>query len=371
MSPSQSLYPTYSSVEYDRSPLEPPSAEERSCSLPERGSRRVQDDEAESMNGSDVESDAGSYRAHTDDEDDCDDKEGEDNNRMEAGELDVVAPIVSVTTPSDDCWEDWLDRRKSCKPTPCRPEPCTPSSTPAASSTPARTASPTSFARHIEILSFQCPSPTAFNFSELAIVPDDQLMLDAHRPDEEEAASSDTPSLASHTSTTTGSVSELAIETSPTAVNAPTLLEPISSASSSGDECNLHDSRTMLDIASLGQSPVDERMATWLPHSRGRRSYETVTDASDAYTEAELLSPLETPSPACDYDDKDTALPPTFFAPKLKRKKRASSGSRSPNARSGSEDSDSRRSCWASGLLSGCSSGFSSTAEDEGCLGGF
>lgn len=40
-----SLYPTWSRSEYDRSPLEPPSEEEKACKMPERGSRCLSDPE--------------------------------------------------------------------------------------------------------------------------------------------------------------------------------------------------------------------------------------------------------------------------------------------------------------------------------------
>lgn len=46
-SSAKSLYPTWSPAEYDRSPLEPPSEEEKACKMPERGSRCLSDVEDE------------------------------------------------------------------------------------------------------------------------------------------------------------------------------------------------------------------------------------------------------------------------------------------------------------------------------------
>jgi len=145
-----SVHLTYSPSEYDRTPLDPPTAEERACSLPDRGSRVFADVVVDGV----VTPSHDDENAH-DDEDDDDDgakSDTEDVHRSstsprrafswsscdastswEAGTVedtlggvgggsdDAARPVVVDTGATDeeeqeqDEWEAWLDQRKSAK----------------------------------------------------------------------------------------------------------------------------------------------------------------------------------------------------------------------------------------------------------------
>ncbi len=175
----QSIHFTYSPSEYDRTPLDPPTAEERACSLPDRGARVCADayDRLASWGGSvDVDGRASAgpskishvkarskaeskarrskgqgkaagkaalareiiaceneWSLHDDAVDDavdadslaiaCSPPADQYDEDDEDGELTESAVTPMAEKDEDDCWEAWLDQRKAktCATFPCKP----------------------------------------------------------------------------------------------------------------------------------------------------------------------------------------------------------------------------------------------------------
>jgi hypothetical protein len=123
----QALYPTYSATAYDRTPLEPPSEEERSCRMPDRFSRDLTDEDEFSLDAQDQATER-SLQIHDQpfvtlpEENSADHSEwGATAVSVDAAAAldwscsndftsDVAAQHANMT---DDNWEDWLDSRKS------------------------------------------------------------------------------------------------------------------------------------------------------------------------------------------------------------------------------------------------------------------
>ncbi|KAJ9120133.1 hypothetical protein QFC22_003031 [Naganishia vaughanmartiniae] len=128
------LYPTYSATDYDRTPLEPPSEEERNCRMPERGSRFVVEDDTSCSNVQAGESlsaifDRGVSQVNLEQVDDQQVAWNSDADEYcWTGRYDETAAALTWSCSNalsgvsgdsrepcdmDDNWEEWLDRRKT------------------------------------------------------------------------------------------------------------------------------------------------------------------------------------------------------------------------------------------------------------------
>ncbi|KAJ9091038.1 hypothetical protein QFC19_009275 [Naganishia cerealis] len=339
------LYPTYSATDYDRTPLEPPSEEERSCRMPERGSRCVLEEVTPGFAQEDAEVSEIFDRGSSLIEAQEDDRHAGWNDNCEYGlpggrdetaaalawscSSDLTEIYGGVHNPSeaDDNWEEWLDRRKtSCNLT-------TSSSTDTLKAAFGQsTAMSDSLLTPTNTPLEQSPlhSPSLNRYSDVGEVPSYTSTVST--------AGSDTSSL----------LTLLEQEDMATVSDTPSL-----AATASSGDCSTADLNTVKDVQPTPQymdvTDDSDDMQSWLPHPNNRKKDFGVTETSSEISTNTALS------------TSSSATTTTTSIPKLTKKKKKKSVS-----------SEKRTTLWTQTQSSWGRFGSDSwSTGEEGCLGGF